>query len=83
MTAVLHSSYCQFTLLTYVLGKVGWITQLVVDAHQRRRYIATSLLQQLKGFSHLRGITAIGIMSSHPAACQALTKYAGMCHLSL
>ena len=62
-------------LLTYLLGKVGWITQLVVCINQRQRYIATSLLQMLKNSPPFAGITVIGLVSSHPAACDALSKY--------
>ena len=57
-------------------GVVGWVTQLVVDAGVRKRYIATSLLQTLKIHPLFCDITAIGLVSSHPAACDALSKYA-------
>ena len=57
-------------------GVVGWVTQLVVDASFRRCYIATSLLQTLKIHPLFGDITAIGLVSSHPAACIALSKYA-------
>lgn len=57
-------------------GVVGWITQLVVDSRVRKRYIATHLLQTLKTHDLFQSITAIGLVSSHPAACNALAKYA-------
>lgn len=57
-------------------GVVGWVTQLVVDASDRERYIATLLLQTLKIHPLFHDITAIGLVSSHPAACNALFKYA-------
>ena len=65
-------------LFTYRLGKVGWVTQLVVSRRHRRRYIATSLLQQLKDSPLFHGVTAVGLVSSHPAACHALSKCAGI-----
>jgi hypothetical protein len=57
-------------------GVVGWVTQLVVDASVRKRYIATLLLQTLKIHPLFYDITAIGLVSSHLAACNALSKYA-------
>lgn len=62
----------------YYLCRVGWITQLVVSLAKRKRYIATSLLQMLKKSTLFHGITAIGLVSSHPSACHVLFKYAGM-----
>ncbi|KAG1731980.1 uncharacterized protein EDB91DRAFT_1152670 [Suillus paluster] len=56
-------------------GVVGWITQLVVDMSVRKRYIATQLLQTLKVHPLFQGVTAVGLVSSHPAACSALAKY--------
>lgn len=44
----------------------------------RKRYIATSLLQMLKSHPLFHGISAIGLASSHPAGCHALTKYTGI-----
>jgi hypothetical protein len=58
-------------------GVVGWITQLVVDSHVRKQYIATQLLQTLKAHPLFQHVTAVGLISSHPAACNALAKYAG------
>jgi len=63
------------TAWDYEKGRVGWVTQLVVDVRLRNRYIATSLLQMLKRSSSFDGIMAIGLVSSHPAACHALAKY--------
>jgi hypothetical protein len=67
----------RFLSLTHVLGRVGWVTQLVVSLLVRKRYIATSLLQMLKSTPTFRDITAIGLVSSHPSACHALAKYTG------
>ncbi|KAI0691088.1 hypothetical protein C8T65DRAFT_670824 [Cerioporus squamosus] len=53
---------------------VGWVTQLVVDVNQRKRYIATELLQTLKYHTWYEGVTMMGLVSSHPAACHALCK---------
>ncbi|KIM83076.1 hypothetical protein PILCRDRAFT_784269 [Piloderma croceum F 1598] len=57
-------------------GVVGWITQLVVDKTVRKRYIATQLLQTLKAHPLFQNVTVVGLVSSHPAACNALAKYA-------
>lgn len=80
MKAVSHFNYERYHCdsIQYVLGTVGWVTQLVVSVRQRKRYIATSLLQSLKDSPIFKGITAIGLVSSHPAACGALGKYSGM-----
>ncbi|KAF8066497.1 hypothetical protein FPV67DRAFT_1495049 [Lyophyllum atratum] len=56
-------------------GRVAWVTQLVVRLDARKRYIATSMLQMLKAHRTFRDITALGLVSSHPAACHALSKY--------
>jgi len=64
---------CSFMFST---GVVGWITQLVVDATARKRYIATQLLQTLKLHPLFCNVTTVGLVSSHPAACYALAKYA-------
>ncbi|KAF8548633.1 hypothetical protein OG21DRAFT_1479135 [Imleria badia] len=66
------------TAWDYESGRVGWVTQLVVNVHLRNRYIATSLLQMLKQSSPFVGTTAVGLVSSHPAACHALAKYASV-----
>ncbi|KAF8496764.1 hypothetical protein F5888DRAFT_1614366, partial [Russula emetica] len=66
------------TVWSFNSGVVGWVTQLVVDPSVRRRYIATCLLQTLKFHPLFRDITAIGLVSSHPAACAALSKYANV-----
>ncbi|THH15290.1 hypothetical protein EW146_g5154 [Bondarzewia mesenterica] len=63
------------TAWDYDGGRVGWVTQLVVSVTARKRYIATSLLQMLKLRPIFRGITAIGLVSSHPSACHALSNY--------
>jgi len=57
-------------------GVVGWITQLVVAADMRKRYIATQLLQTLKENVLFQNVTAVGLVSSHPVACYVLAKYA-------
>ena len=51
-----------------------WITQLVVDVGERRKYIATSLLQALKDTDWFAGITIMGVVSSQPATCHVLCK---------
>jgi hypothetical protein len=62
-----------------MLGTIGWITQLVVSKTMRKRYIATTLLQTLKYHPSFMGVVnVVGLVSSHPAACNALAKYAGM-----
>jgi hypothetical protein len=63
-------------------GSVGWVTQLVVDMGVRKRWIATQLLQTLKTEPLFANIVAIGLVSSHPAACTALAKYVSklICH---
>lgn len=60
----------------YGENKIGWVTQLVVDEAVRQRYIATQLLQTLKVHAPFSRISIIGLVSSHPAACNALAKYA-------
>ena len=65
----------KFELLIFSIGKVGWVTQLVVDTTVRKRYVATQLLQTLKRHAIFQDVTAIGLVSSHPAAVNALTKY--------
>jgi hypothetical protein len=64
-------------------GVVRWITQLVVDASVRKHYIATQLLQTLKAHPLFQSVTIVGLVSSHPAACNALAKYAGTFYLYL
>ncbi|KAG1742266.1 uncharacterized protein EDB91DRAFT_1052130, partial [Suillus paluster] len=49
---------------------VGWVTQLVIDKSVCKRYIATQLLQTLKSQM------VVSLISSHPAACNILAKYA-------
>ena len=67
---------CDSTYLWCVLGVVGWITQLVVNITVRKRYIATHLLQTLKNHPLFSNVSVVGLVSSHPAACDALAKYA-------
>ncbi|KAG1885931.1 uncharacterized protein F5891DRAFT_968999 [Suillus fuscotomentosus] len=64
------------TVWDYGENKVGWVTQLVVDAAVRQRYIATHLLQTLKCHSLFSHVNIVGLVLSHPAACNALVKYA-------
>lgn len=66
-----------------VAGVVGWITQLVVDMSVRKRYIATQLLQTLKAHPLFQSVTTVGLVSSHPAVCNALAKYAGNLYYDL
>ncbi|KAG1789109.1 hypothetical protein EV424DRAFT_1624709 [Suillus variegatus] len=63
-------------LYGHAFATVGWVTQLVVDAAVRQRYIATHLLQTLKCHALFSCVNIVGLVSSHPAACNALTKYA-------
>ena len=58
-------------------GTVGWVTQLVVDMEVCKCWIATQLLQTFKNDKLFANVTAMGLVSSHPAACTALAKYAG------
>ncbi|KAK0493342.1 hypothetical protein EDD18DRAFT_1179631 [Armillaria luteobubalina] len=58
------------TQWNYGSGQVSWITQLVVHTNHRRRGIATMLLRMLRNGS---GSSAFGLVSSHPAACMALS----------
>ncbi|KAI0656388.1 hypothetical protein C8Q70DRAFT_1011308 [Cubamyces menziesii] len=58
----------------YQNGYVGWVTQLVVDGKERRRYIATSMLQMLKRHRWFENVIMMGIASSHPASCNVLCK---------
>ncbi|KAG1746511.1 hypothetical protein EDB19DRAFT_1894246 [Suillus lakei] len=60
----------------YGENKIGWVTQLVVDEAVRQRYVATQLLQTLKVHAPFSHINIVGLVSSHPAACNALAKYA-------
>ncbi|KAG1777586.1 hypothetical protein EV702DRAFT_1197205 [Suillus placidus] len=60
----------------YGQTKVGWVTQLVVDEQVHQRYIATQLLQAFKFHTLFFGVNIVGLVLSHPAACNALAKYA-------
>ncbi|KAF8894773.1 hypothetical protein BD779DRAFT_1502832 [Infundibulicybe gibba] len=66
------------TTWDYPGGTVGWVTQLVVSKTMRRRYIATHLLQTLKCHEAFADVNVVGLASTHPAACTALAKYAGV-----
>ncbi|KAG2134010.1 hypothetical protein BD769DRAFT_1627403 [Suillus cothurnatus] len=56
--------------------EIGWVTQLVVDEQVHQRYIVTQLLQSLKLHVLFSHVDIVGLVSSHPAACNALAKYA-------
>lgn len=56
------------------LGEVCWITQLVVSAAHRRKGIASMLLRFIRD---QRTFHAMGLVSSHPAACIALSELGG------
>ncbi|KAH9941561.1 hypothetical protein B0H21DRAFT_696827, partial [Amylocystis lapponica] len=58
----------------------GDVMQLVVDTNQRKRYIATNLLQNVKHHPWFAPVTIIGVASSHPAACNAVAKVALLIH---
>ncbi|RPD76327.1 hypothetical protein L226DRAFT_559440 [Lentinus tigrinus ALCF2SS1-7] len=64
-------------------GRVCWVTQLVVSSEHRQKNIATMLLLQLAAAQP--NCTAMGLASTHPASCLALTKAAhvSMLHLDL
>ncbi|OAX38894.1 hypothetical protein K503DRAFT_690778, partial [Rhizopogon vinicolor AM-OR11-026] len=47
---------------------------LVVDKSVCKRYIATQLLQTLKFHSLFESVKVVDLVSSHPAACNALAK---------
>ncbi|KAH6705933.1 hypothetical protein EV126DRAFT_379652 [Verticillium dahliae] len=80
-----RSSYIRVTIDGALIGnafacrwehagrQVCWITQLVVHSDYRQRQIATTLLLHLIDPED----DALGIMSSHPAACKALAKAVG------
>ncbi|KAE9406871.1 hypothetical protein BT96DRAFT_971631 [Gymnopus androsaceus JB14] len=57
-------------------SNICWITQLVVSSEWRKCGIATFLIKMLPGRDFKCG--AIGLVSSHPAACLALAKKAGI-----
>ncbi|KAG1805434.1 uncharacterized protein BJ212DRAFT_1248843, partial [Suillus subaureus] len=64
------------TVWDYGKNKVGWVTQLVVNEAVHQHYITTHLLQALKCHTLFTHVNIIGLVSSHPAACNALAKYA-------
>jgi hypothetical protein len=47
----------------------------------RKRWIATQLLQFLKNDDMFSKVIAVGLVSSHPAACTALAKYCSKSHV--
>ncbi|KAG2032821.1 hypothetical protein BDR03DRAFT_873303 [Suillus americanus] len=65
------------TVWDYGENKVGWVMQLVVNAAVHQYYITTHLLQALKCHALFGHVNIVGLISSHPAACNALEKYAG------
>ncbi|AEO57160.1 hypothetical protein MYCTH_2058169 [Thermothelomyces thermophilus ATCC 42464] len=62
-----HAFACRWT---YHGRRVCWVTQLVVHRDFRERRLATRLLEKLRKNDD----EVFGIMSSHPAACIALSK---------
>jgi hypothetical protein len=62
--------------MVFVLGVIGWITQLIVEASRHRRYHATMILCMLRDHPLFTNINVVGLAASHPAACDALVKYA-------
>ncbi|KAI0352901.1 hypothetical protein OH77DRAFT_1408106 [Trametes cingulata] len=69
-----HIGHAVVTKWRYKEGSVGWVTQLVVHGHYRRRHIATTMLRQLKGYPWIDDVTIMGIASSHPAACNSVVN---------
>lgn len=64
--------YCTFTVPG--IGDVRWVTQLVVSSQHRRHGIAETMLKcALLNYTD-RQLFAAGLVSSHPAAVQALTR---------
>lgn len=62
----------------YAGRQVCWITQLVVHSDYREQSIATTILLNLIEPED----DVFSIMSSHPAACKALSKaIGGMCYM--
>ncbi|KAF8628989.1 hypothetical protein AX17_005877 [Amanita inopinata Kibby_2008] len=49
------------TVWPYEGGRVAWVTQLVVDATVRKRYVATHFLQMLKSHPLFYDIAGIGL----------------------
>ena len=60
-----------------MVGVVGWVTQLVVSRGARRQYIATHLLQLLRTHPLFKSVNSVGLVSSHPASCNGLSKLSG------
>lgn len=57
---------------------VCWLS-LTVHRYYRRRYIATSLLQTLKYTNLFTQVSVVGLTSTHPAACSAISRLARVC----
>ncbi|KAG1818517.1 uncharacterized protein BJ212DRAFT_1268969, partial [Suillus subaureus] len=55
---------------------VGWVMQLVINEAVHQCYITTYLLQTLKCHALFLCVNIVGLISSHPAACNTLVKYA-------
>ncbi|KAG1814629.1 uncharacterized protein BJ212DRAFT_1274027 [Suillus subaureus] len=64
------------TVWDYGENKVGWVMQLVVDEAVHQCYITTHLLQALKCHTLFACVNIVGLVLSHPAACNALAKCA-------
>lgn len=72
---VLHVSGWKLNYgITRHIDSVAWVTQLVVHARHRRRYIATGMLSSIKGTKWFRSIGIVGIASSNAASCNTLAK---------
>ncbi|KAG2140439.1 hypothetical protein BD769DRAFT_1350019 [Suillus cothurnatus] len=70
----LSYNFCKIHVL--ISYKLAGVTQLVVDKQVCQCYIATQLLQSLKLHVLFSRVYIVGLVSSHPAACNALAKYA-------
>ena len=76
-TGVLILPHIQPKIPNIVVETVGWVTQLVVAASERRKRIATNLLRGLAASPWFSGVTMMGVASTHPAACNALCNMLG------
>jgi hypothetical protein len=65
-----QSRYC------YKSDVVCWVTQLVVDAAMRQRYIATSILTHIKFHAWFASVDVVGVVSSHPVTCRTVATLA-------
>ena len=78
------SKHILWSLIAYIIaGVVRWITQLIIDMSIHKHYIATQLLQTLKVHPLFQSVNTVGLMSLHPAACNALAKYADHLYYNL